>query len=81
MLAFDISPVQTKDNQMNNFFLLSASTLLAITFAFPWGSNPSPSEPTATVTIVHDEVEVEYLPPVTIQVVDAEVEIEYYPQG
>ena len=66
---------------MNNFFLLSASTLLATAFAFPWGGEPSPSQPTATVTIVHDEVEVEYLPAVTIEVVEAEIEIEYIPQG
>lgn len=67
---------------MNNFFLLSTTLLATVSFGLiANGATTSEPVPTATVSIVHDEVEVEYLPPVTVIVVDAEVEIEYIPEG
>ena len=67
---------------MNNFFLLSTTLLATVSFGLIANGATTPEPvPTATVSIVHDEVEVEYLPPVTVIVVDAEVEIEYIPEG
>ncbi len=67
---------------MNNFFLLTSTLLATVSFGFiANGATTSEPVPTATVTVAHDEVEIEYLPPVTVTVVDAEVEIEFIPEG
>tara|TARA_B100000131_G_scaffold293475_1_gene308831 strand:- start:996 stop:1205 length:210 start_codon:yes stop_codon:yes gene_type:complete len=69
---------------MNDLTILSATLIASISFSIPYFGSTTPNvstTPTATVTIVDDEVEIEYLPAVTVTVVDDEVEIEYIPEG
>ena len=69
---------------MNDLTILSATLIASISFSIPYFGSTTPNvstAPTATVTIVDDEVEIESLPAVTVTVVDDEVEIEYIPEG
>ena len=69
---------------MNDLTILTATLIASISFSIPFFGTTTPevsTTPIATVSIVHDEVEVEYLPPVTVSIIEDEIEIEYIPEG
>ena len=69
---------------MNDLTILTATLIASISFSIPYFGTTTPEvsvTPTATVTIVDEEVEVEYLPPVTVSIIENEIEIEYIPEG
>ena len=64
---------------MKNIILLSATTLL---WAIPsYSMQTEPEVPQGIVTVVHSEVEIEYLPEVTVTIAHDEVEIQSVPEG
>lgn len=69
---------------MNDLTILTATLIASISFSIPFFGTTTPevsATPIATVTIVDEEVEVEYLPPVTVSIIESEIEIEYIPEG
>ena len=69
---------------MNNVTLLAATLLATVSFGLIANGATVPqgvSTPTAVVTIVEDEIEIEYLPEVVVTVIEDEIEIEYIPEG
>ena len=69
---------------MNNVTLLAATLFATVSFGLIANGATAPqgvSTPTAIVTIVEDEIEIEYLPEVVVTVIEDEIEIEYIPEG
>ena len=64
---------------MNNVLLIAT---IALSFGFfSHGATHYTPQPEATVIIVDDEIEIEYLPEVTVEIVHSEVEINGQTEG
>ncbi len=69
---------------MNNVTLLATTLLATVSFGLIANGATVPrgdTTPVATVTIIEDEIEIEYLPEVVVTVIEDEIEIEYIPEG
>ena len=64
---------------MKNILLLTATTALCAIPSFSMSS--APTAPVGTVTVIEEEIEVEFLPDVVVEVVHSEVEINGQSEG